>query len=323
MAALPEPAPQLPEPELTDLRLLRSEDLNPLLREEAITWRETLDWDFENSAALVRKFIDMRSLNGFALSQGREVTGYCYYVFEEHKGLVGDLYVRRPFRTAAAEHRLLSAAIDELTSTSYVRRIESQLMMLGHPVSAASRYLSVFPRDYLSSPLPAPAALPPRRLSGRLLVAPWMDHHQEGASQLVAAAYHGHVDGLINDQYRTVAGARRFLYNIVQYPGCGEFLQRASFSTFDREKGVLCGVCLASIVGPMSGHITQVCVARDWQGEGLGYELLRRSLEELERHGFRKVSLTVTSENAPALRLYEKMGFRRTRHFAAHVWEGF
>ena len=40
---------------------------------------------------------------------------------------------------------------------------------------------------------------------------------------LIAAAYKGHVDATINDQYGSVTGARRFIHNIVQYPGCGRF----------------------------------------------------------------------------------------------------
>jgi ribosomal protein S18 acetylase RimI-like enzyme len=62
---------------------------------------------------------------------------------------------------------------------------------------------------------------------------------------------------------------------------------------------------------------------KEWQGRGLGYELLRQSLELLRQREVKKVSLTVTSENTPALALYERMGFRKTRHFAAYVWEGF
>ena len=69
------------------------------------------------------------------------------------------------------------------------------------------------------------------------------------------------------------------------------------------------------------GHITQVCVAPAFRGTGLGYELLRRSLLALAGHGCRTVSLTVTTSNADAIRLYERMGFVNRRDFAAYVWE--
>jgi ribosomal protein S18 acetylase RimI-like enzyme len=85
--------------------------------------------------------------------------------------------------------------------------------------------------------------------------------------------------------------------------------------------GALCGLCLASLVASGVGHITQVCVAREQQGTGLGFELMRRSLLTLAARGCHTVSLTVTTANQQAIRLYERMGFRTRRSFAAYVWE--
>src|SRR5262245_62028893 len=97
MAALIEPVRQ---PDIVDLRELRADDLEPLLTEEIRTWDSSLDWDFSKSADLVRRFVDLRALNGCALLQNREVIGYAYFVLEDHKGLIGDLYVRQQSRTA-------------------------------------------------------------------------------------------------------------------------------------------------------------------------------------------------------------------------------
>ena len=55
MAARLHPSP--PSPELIDLRRLSARDLEPLLEEETAAWREELDWDFEKSADLVRRFV--------------------------------------------------------------------------------------------------------------------------------------------------------------------------------------------------------------------------------------------------------------------------
>jgi ribosomal protein S18 acetylase RimI-like enzyme len=142
---------------------------------------------------------------------------------------------------------------------------------------------------------------------------------QEGTGRLIAGAYQNHIDSQINDQYRSAVGARRFLTNIVQYPGCGSFFAPASFAA--TASGTLCGVSLASLVSSDVGHITQVCVARSYQSIGLGYELVRRSMEALSGHGCRAVSLTVTAANESALRLYRGMGFVQRRAFAAYVWE--
>jgi ribosomal protein S18 acetylase RimI-like enzyme len=189
--------------------------------------------------------------------------------------------------------------------------------------SRLSSCLRTFPRDFLSLRLPLEYPAKPRPISPRISIIPWQEHYQEGAAHLIREAYRGHVDSDINDQYRSIPGARKFLFNIIQYPGCGNFLQAASLVAFDAEAGTLGGICLTSVVGPESGHITQICVAKEWQGRGVGYELLRQALELLRQRGLKKVSLTVTSENTQAMALYERIGFRRTRHFSAYVWEGF
>jgi ribosomal protein S18 acetylase RimI-like enzyme len=111
--------------------------------------------------------------------------------------------------------------------------------------------------------------------------------------------------------------------NIIQYPGCGSFFQPASYVALDQGSGKLCGISLSSFVNADVGHITQVCVSHAVRGTGVGYELIRRSLELLAKHGCRKASLTVTAANLDAIELYERMGFRQTRNFSAYVWEGF
>jgi ribosomal protein S18 acetylase RimI-like enzyme len=331
MAARLEPAPRAPSLSLVDLRDLRSGDLGLLLDEEVETWRQLLDWDFGKSAELVRRFLDMRALSGFALVGDGEAAGYAYYVLEEHKGLIGDIFVRDAFRTVENENRLLESVLASLIAAPQVGRIESQLMMChstgGLPMP---RYLNSFERNFMMLEMPR-AVLGPARRWGRALVPAtsrvyfekWADQHQEPAAQLIAAAYQDHVDSLINDQYRSVGGARRFLFNIVQYPGCGTFYKPASVAAFERVSGRLCGICLASLVMPYCGHITQICVAPWVRGTGVGYELLRQSLTLLREAGCRKTSLTVTASNREAIKLYEYVGFTTIRKFFAYVWEGF
>src|SRR5260370_29283729 len=114
---------------IVDLRHLRPGDLDPLLDEETEVWRDTLDWDFRGSAGLVRRFLDMQALNGYSLVMNGDPVGYCYFVSEERKGLIGDLYVMKEFVTVENEERLLSAVVDGRGTTMSVQRIESELTM--------------------------------------------------------------------------------------------------------------------------------------------------------------------------------------------------
>jgi ribosomal protein S18 acetylase RimI-like enzyme len=323
MAARIEAAPRAPH--LVDLRHLSSGDLEDLLEEETQTWLATLNWDFGKSADLVRRFVDLRALNGCALMQDREVIGYAYYVLEEHKGLVGDLYVRRHARSVENENLLLESVLDALLAAPYVARVESQLMMIDSTPERPMpqpRYMRAHYRNFMALEF-AGDLLPPGRVRHKVYLERWGEHHQDAAAQVIAGAYLGHIDSSINDQYRSPAGARKFLFNIVQYPGCGSFFRPASFAAFEALSGRMCGLCLASLVAPDAGHITQICVTPRVRGAGVGYELLRQSLNVLRDAGCRMVSLTVTSANQEAIQLYERVGFRTRRTFAAYVWEGF
>jgi ribosomal protein S18 acetylase RimI-like enzyme len=316
--------PAIP-PEIVDLRRVSSRDLEPLLREEIAVWRNELDWDFENSANLVRRFVDAHSLNGGALVVDGQLAGYLYYVVEDHKGLIGDLYLLRRFRSTAYEDMLLASGVSGIRQHPEVTRIESQLLMLQHIPSRpipCPQYAVNRDRNFMRVKL-GTAVLAEGRVRRPMYIENWADHYQDAAAQIIADAYSGHVDSLINDQYRSVAGARRFLFNIVQFPGCGTFFRPASSIAFDAVSGQPCGISLASLVAPESGHITQICVSPSVRGTGIGHALLRRSLLTLREMGCHTASLTVTAANENAVALYERVGFRTIRKFSAYAWEGF
>jgi len=318
MAALPESA----DSRVIDLRKISAQDLLPVLEEEAAAWKSGLDWDLRPATELVQRFVHMQALNGYALDYRGSIVGYSYYVCEEGKGLIGDLYVLARARTPEHEDSLIQAVLDSLWRVPGIRRVEAQLLMLGPPVPRPMPYpswFSAYPRKFLELQTGHIARLAARPADG-IAITTWSENRQDDSARLVAAAYRGHIDSEINDQYRAPAGARRFLANIVQYPGCGTFFGPASYAATDTQTGALCGISLTSLVAGDVGHITQICVAPSHRGMGLGYELLRRSLLALAAHGCRSVSLTVTASNNTALRLYERMSFTQRRAFAACVW---
>ena len=324
MAARLHPAPFRPA-EIVDLRRLSARELDPLLAEETASWHDELEWDFEKSADLVRRFVDLRALNGHALLEDGRAIGYLYYVLEDNKGLVGDLYIERASRTVERENALLEPALAAMTANPQIRRIESQLLMLHYapnrPVPRPE-CVKCYERNFMRIDLTS-ARLAEGRVRRPMYMDKWNDHYQDQAAQLIAEAYFGHVDSRINDQYRSTLGARRFLYNIVQYPGCGTFFRPASCLAFDPGSGRICGVSLASLVSPETGHITQICVSPAVRGTGIGHALLRHSLQALYDSGCTSASLTVTAANKDAVALYERVGFTTIRKFAAYAWQGF
>jgi ribosomal protein S18 acetylase RimI-like enzyme len=315
-----------PLPELVELAQLAVTDLDELLTEEIGVWERRFAWDFRPSADLLRRFLQIRSLYGCALRSGGEIAGYAYHVCEGRKGLIGDFYVRAQYAGSSSETLLLSSILQSLMSSPGIRRIESQLMLLHMPSTQPlpfSRYMTRHDRFFMSIDASSINILPIRQPSLRVTFAPWTERHQEETAHLVSASYKGHVDSEINDQYRTIPGARQFLMNIVKFPGCGRFSPAASVVAIDDATGRLCGVCLASMVAADSGHVTQLCILPAIRGARLGYELMRRSLVRLVELGCTTVSLTVTCSNVDAIRLYESAGFQTKSTFPALVWEGF
>jgi ribosomal protein S18 acetylase RimI-like enzyme len=58
------------------------------------------------------------------------------------------------------------------------------------------------------------------------------------------------------------------------------------------------------------GHVYSFYVAPPFSGRGIGRGLLAHGLTELEREGYRVVTLWVFKDNAPTVRLYSAAGFR-------------
>jgi ribosomal protein S18 acetylase RimI-like enzyme len=311
--------------EVVDLRQLRSSDLALVLEEQAAQWRREFLWNLASSHEALRRFLNSRNLYGHALiSNGRPV-GYSYFVCEDRKALLGDLYILDGWNDEAAERLLFEHTLRSAALYPGVRRIEGQLLAMGLDPSSVEVFRSrprVFPRllmarEGLDELKPA---APEARL-GDVVLRPWADYLIEQAADLIAISYHGHVDSEINDQYQSYLGARRFLFNTTRHPGCGEFLRQASVLAEPAAADRLCGACLGTRVDDEIGHITQLCVLPEHRRKGLAQALLRRSLSGFAARGCRGVSLTVTESNSAAVRLYESNHIHVRARFSAFVWE--
>ncbi len=310
--------------EIFDLPQFRLREMTPLLEEEVEAWQSTLYWNYETSSALVGQFIDSQALNGMVLCDADAAVGYTYYICEEHKALLGCLFIREPYRNEESEYRLLEATLDAARQRPGIRRIEAQFMLQPFPSAAPplAEHVEVHERLFMGAPLPLPGRPPSPTPEGESLrVEPWHERFQDRAAYLIEEAYRGHLDSRINDQYRTVEGGRRFLYNIIQYPGCGRFAGESSFVAVEAGTGTLLAACLVSVVSEGVGHITQVCTLPRARGRRLGRSLMERSMRQLAEGGCRYVTLTVTGANRNAVRLYSQLGFGVMRRFPAYVWE--
>jgi len=308
--------------EIADLRQLNSRRLATLFQEEILRWREELSWDYRPSIDLIRKFIDSHALAGYAAFEEGQPAGYGFYFLEDHKGLIGGLFASSRYAQASVTERLLTEMLATLQSTPHLQRIEAQLMPFGTELDPAflSQHFRLHTRQFMLLPL-ADAKPSGKPLSPGLRIEPWTDRALESAARLIHLAYADHVDGQINDQYRSEAGGLKFLRNIVLLPGCGQFLPEASFLVRSATGDGLTAMVLASRVAEGVGHTTQICVLPGHQGHGIGRQLMEHSILALRRLRYEALSLTVTSVNKRAVELYEHLGFTTVKEFAAGVWQ--
>jgi ribosomal protein S18 acetylase RimI-like enzyme len=321
--------------EILDLRHFSSVDLRPLLEDEIAMWGRLLSWDYAISAEMILRYLDAKILPGYAAIERGSIFGYSFFVYEQSKGVIGDLFVRDSVRDGVrspnrheVEQRLLTHVIETLQQSPGIHRVEAQL--LAHNTGEVSRSFlqqgfSRHPRVFMNfdigrHPQASLQTRPP--LPPQFEIRPWSEQEYQAAAALITAAYRGHVDSEINDQYRTLTGSLRFLNNIVRFPGCGTFDPQASFVVLERPTRKLIGLILCSQVRRDVGHITQVCVLPEYRSAGLGEAMLAASTKNLRGRGFHFISLTVTEANDRAIALYKRIGFESTWVFDAFVWEG-
>ena len=83
--------------QIVDLRQIQARVLDPLFQEETRHWRDELHWDYRSSIELIRRFIDSRSLDGYVAMEDGSPAGYGFYVLEDHKELIGGLFISSRF----------------------------------------------------------------------------------------------------------------------------------------------------------------------------------------------------------------------------------
>ncbi|MFZ1132318.1 MAG: GNAT family N-acetyltransferase, partial [Terriglobales bacterium] len=228
--------------EILDLRHFSSADIRPLLEDEIALWGRLLAWDYTTSAEMILRYMDAKILPGYAAIERGSICGYSFFVYEQSKGVIGDLFVRdsggdggRGYDRHEVQERLLTHVIETLQQSPGIHRVEAQLLAqdtgeVARPFlqQGFSRHPRVFMNFEIGKhPETVAPTLPPE-----FEVCPWSEHEYQSAAALITAAYRNHVDSEINDQYRTLTGSLRFLNNIVRFPGCGTFDPKASFVVF-------------------------------------------------------------------------------------------
>ena len=89
------------------------------------------------------------------------------------------------------------------------------------------------------------------------------------------------------------------------------------YSFVAEENSEIKGFLFANLVDAWYGtyiNVTMMGVTKSARGKGIGTKLLELAVNSVKKGGFEKIELTVLLDNNPAINVYEKLGFKKTKY---------
>ena len=269
--------------EILDLRHFSAANLRPLLDAESRIWSQRLEWDYRPSANLLLQYLDSRVLPGYVALENGRVSGYAFCVYEDRKAVIGDVFALLPQNI-------------EITTTEVESRLIQNLLELLQNSPGIDR------------------------IESQLLLHP----HGQLSHAFTAAGFSIHKRLFMRrDLLIRVPPAKVNAYpDLEMRPWREDDFNAASSRILMRRSTKECiGLVLCSRVREDVAHITQLCIAKEARGRGLGSLLIEESAISLRAEGFRALTLTVTAENKSAVSLYQRSEFNIVHDFDAMLWE--
>jgi GNAT superfamily N-acetyltransferase len=168
-----------------------------------------------------------------------------------------------------------------------------------------------FKRFRMDVDLATPRRAIPLRPSYRFV--PWNEALVDVHARAKFRSFRDEIDALVFPCLGSFEGCRRLMREIRNKPG---FLPHATWLiAFGRSPEDLqwCGTIQGVAAPGGAGLIQNIGVVPGHRGLGLGTCLIEHALAGFRQHGLRTASLEVTADNSRAVRLYQRLGFRRAR----------
>jgi len=171
-----------------------------------------------------------------------------------------------------------------------------------------STYFKRFRMDADLSPDRRPAPMRPE-----YRFVPWNEALVDVHARAKFRSFRDEIDAVVFPCLGSFEGCRRLMREIRNKPG---FLPHATWLIAcgrSPEDLQWCGTIQGVAAPGGHGLIQNIGVVPGHRGLGLGTCLIERAIEGFRQHGLRVASLEVTADNGRAIRLYQRLGFRRTR----------
>jgi len=150
--------------------------------------------------------------------------------------------------------------------------------------------------------------LPAPRLSEGYTFAPWNYELLDAHAEMLFASFQQEIDAHVFPSLGDRQGSLCLMIEMTRKRG---FLPEATWLLM----GPLgaCGTVQGMRERSGLGSIQNLGILPGWRGRGLGETLLLQALHGFRQAGLGRAQLEVTAQNDAAIRLYRRLGFRRSK----------
>jgi ribosomal protein S18 acetylase RimI-like enzyme len=279
------------------------------LRTETARWRSDFAWDVDEAWQVIEPARLAGRFPGFMATDSRgRVVGWTCFVLHHRALQVAVFTAETPAVTEALVDAI--ATTPEASAASlHAWCVRDGAPALREVLSARGfeavtyRYLSATPRRLPTAPLE------------HQRIRSWRTDDLGPLVRLCKRAYSDRRQVRAFAPLGTDVEWRDYLAGLVSGPGCGRLIPTASLVIDGRGPGRIDGAIVATDLGCGTAHIAQLVVEPDAACQGLGAALVRGALGRMAALGFVRVTLTVSSANERAGRLYRRFGFAHRAGF--------
>jgi GNAT superfamily N-acetyltransferase len=161
--------------------------------------------------------------------------------------------------------------------------------------------------------------VPSPRLPDGFTVAAWSCELVDVHADMLFGSFHQEIDAQV---FPSLGDRQGSLSLMIEMTRKRSFLPEATWLLL----GPLgpCGTVQSLRERDGVGSIQNIGILPSWRGRGLGEALLLQALCGFRQAGLRRALLEVTAQNDPAIRLYRRLGFRRSKtlYKAVPEWRG-
>ncbi|MGE3276379.1 MAG: GNAT family N-acetyltransferase [Vicinamibacterales bacterium] len=273
----------------------------PLYEAERARWQRELGWDTTATWAVVEEARRSGRLPGFVLESGGRTMGWTFFLPHGDSLQVGALAAHE-----ARGIRLLLERVLAAPEGAHARTVSLFLFPESAALGAAlaRRRFSQRGHEYLTLDLASPGVGP-----AEPTLRPWREGDETATVRLMADAYRGLPSSVCYAPHGRLEEWAWYVGQLLRTPACGTLRPELTFVAPRPGGQPPAGVILTTAVSPETAHVAQVAVAPDARGRGVGRALVTASIRRARELGFRRLTLMVADDNAPARRLYASLGF--------------